>query len=152
MAEHVDEEIVLDSSRNVAKEMSDKTNKVRTCTRCGQATKGHDGPCGLRCTNVLASPESLRHAPEQWENMMLNLTPVKDTREEEEVPADSPAKAMEKIKFDKDGEKHITETDLSLKKADYPHPQKCCYEQCDLIFESKNVFAQHILKHMKQGD
>ena len=111
MAEHVDEEIVLDSSRNVAKEMSDKTNKVRTCTRCGQATKGLDGPCGLRCTNILASPELLRHAPEQGEDMLLNLTPVRDTREEEEVSADSPAhdpKPMEKVKVDEDGERFKT--------------------------------------------
>ena len=57
---------------------------------------------------------------------MLNLTPVKDTREEEEVPADYPVIAMEKIKVNKDGEKHITETDLYIKKVDYPYPQKCC--------------------------
>ena len=37
-----------------------------------------------------------------------NLTPVKDTREEEEVPSDSPSKGKEKIKVDKNGEKHIT--------------------------------------------
>ena len=82
-AEHVDEELAFDSSRNVSKEIIVKANKVRTCTRCGQATKGHDGPCGLRCTNMLASPELLRHAPEQGEDMLLNLTPVRDTREEE---------------------------------------------------------------------
>ena len=112
VAEHVEKDVAFDSSKNVSKEMIFEANKVRTCTRCGQATKGHDGPCGLRCTNVLTSPELMRHAPEQGEDMLLNLTPVRDTREEEEVSEDSPVhapKAMEKVKVNENNEKFKTE-------------------------------------------
>ena len=89
---------------------------------------------------MVACPESLCHAPEQGEEMLLNLTPVRDTREEEEVLENTLAhapNAMEKVRVDKE---------------DYPHPQKCCYEKCDLVFKSKDVFAKHIMNHLKQGD
>ena len=123
VAENVPKEVAEDVSKEISKEIVLEANKVRTCKSCGQPTKGHNGPCGLKCTNnVVASPESLRHAPEQGEDMLLNLTPVRDTREEEEVIENSPAyapKAMEKVRVDNE---------------DYPHPQKCCYEKCDFFF------------------
>ena len=89
---------------------------------------------------MVDSPETLCHAPGQGEDMLLNLTPVRDTREEGEVLENSPAharKAMEKVR---------------VEKQDYPHPQRCCYVKCDLDFKSKDVFAKHIMNHMKQGD
>ena len=109
---NVDKEVAVDSSKNVSKETFVEAKKVRTCTRCGQVTKGHTGPCGLKCTNVLASPELLRHAFEQGEDMLLNMTPGKDIREEDKLLENSPIHApiaMEKLNIYEDINQFKTE-------------------------------------------
>ena len=54
--------------------------RPRTCTRCGQPSKGHLGPCGERC-QVKAAPQSLRAASAPDDP--ATMPPMKDTREEE---------------------------------------------------------------------
>ena len=111
VAENVHKKVAEDVIKDVSTKLVLEANKVRTCKRCGQPTKGHNGPCGIKCTNVLASPESLRHAPEQGVDMLLNLTPVKDIREEDNLLEDSPEhapKAMEKVEVDEDTSKFKT--------------------------------------------
>ena len=43
--------------------------RARTCTICGQSTRGHPGPCGKQCTNVQSSPEVVRSTMEDCENL-----------------------------------------------------------------------------------
>ena len=38
------------------------------------------------------------------------------------------------------------------KSDEYPHPQKCCFEQCDLFLNTKTEYAKHIMNHWKEGD
>ena len=35
---------------------------------------------------------------------------------------------------------------------EYPHPQKCCFEQCDLVLHRKSEYAKHIMHHWKEDD
>ena len=43
------------------------------------------------------------------------------------------------------------DTDNS-KKKEHSYPQKCYYEQCDLVLENNTEFVKHIMIHMKRGD
>ena len=89
------------------------------------------------------SPEKVR---ENSEETSLTVSPLRDTRrEEQETDKEEEAPSLpEKLVKLHDTTKE--KNDLSPKKDDYPHPQKCCYEPCDLYFESKTEFEQHILK------
>ena len=63
------------------------TNNL-TYTRCGNPT---NGPCGVSCSNVPASPELLRQTPGEGDTS-LTLTPVREVRESEAVKGDSISK------------------------------------------------------------
>ena len=78
-------------------DVAETATNVRTCTRCGKPTKGYSGPCGVRCSNVPASPELLRQTPGEGDTS-LTLTPVREVRESEAIPeTKSPEKLREKI-------------------------------------------------------
>ena len=65
--------------------------KGRTCSRCNQPTKEHPGPCGVRCSNVPASPELLCQTPGKGDTS-LTLNPVREIREKKDVISDSISK------------------------------------------------------------
>ena len=47
VAENVPKEVAEHVSKDVSKEKVLEANKVRTCKRCGQLTKGHTGRCAM---------------------------------------------------------------------------------------------------------
>ena len=94
------------------------------------------------------SPEKVREISEETPLTVLSLRDTRREEQETEKEEEAPSLPEELVKFhDTTKEKN----DLSPKKDDYPHPQKCCYEPCDLYFENKTEYAGHFLKHMKQG-
>ena len=48
VAKNLAKEVAEDVSKDVSKEIVLEANKVCTCKRCGQQTKGHNGPCGMK--------------------------------------------------------------------------------------------------------
>ena len=94
------------------------------------------------------SPEKVR---ENSKETSLTVSPLRDTRREEqekEKEEEAPSLPEELVKLHDTTEEKM---DLFPKKDDYPHPQKFCFEPCDLYFENKTEYAGHVLKHMKQG-
>ena len=67
---------VAEEAATPAQDEAEPAPKGRTCTRCSQPTRGHPGPCGVRCSNVPASPELLRDTPGKGDTS-LTLTPVR---------------------------------------------------------------------------
>ena len=107
-------------------DVAETAPNIRTCTRCGKPTKGHPGPCGVRCSNVPASPELLRQTPGEGDTS-LNLTPVREVRESEAVTGDSTSKH--------------TVDEQSFKHQGF----QCDY--CDYRNNSKDILKEHMKKH-----
>ena len=107
-------------------DVAEAATNVRTCTRCGKPTKGHPGPCGVRCSNVPASPELLRQTPVEGDTS-LTLTPVREVRESEAVTGDSTLKtALDELRFQQQS-------------------FRCDY--CDYRNTSKDILYEHMKKH-----
>ena len=107
-------------------DVAETATNVRNCTRCGKPTKGHPGPCGVRCSNVPASPELLRQTPGEGDTS-LTLTPVREFRESEAVIGDSTSKqALDEPRFQQQG-------------------LRCDY--CDCRNNSKDILKEHMKKH-----
>ena len=107
-------------------DVAETATNVRNCKRCGKPTKGHPGPCGVRCSNVPASPELLRQTPGEGDTS-LTLTPVREFRESEAVIGDSTSKqALDEPRFQQQG-------------------LRCDY--CDYRNNSKDILKEHMKKH-----
>ena len=124
------------------------------CEHCASSFKTENGlkiHVG-KSHKALKSSLSPEKVCENSEETSQTVSPLRDTRREEqetEKEEEAPSLPEELVKLHDTTKEKI---DLSPKKDDYPHPQKCCYEPCDLYFENKTEYACHVLKHMKQGD
>ena len=121
----VTEELVEQADAPVL-DVAEAATNIRTCTRCGKPTKGHPGPCGVRCLNVPASPELLRQIPVEGDTS-LTLTPVREVRESEAVTGDSTLKpTLDEHRFQQQA-------------------FRCDY--CDYRNNSKDILYEHMKKH-----
>ena len=135
-------------------EATSLSEAIFQCEHCASSFKTENGlkihvGKSHKALKSSLSPEKVR---ENSEETSLTVSPLRDTRREEqetEKEEEAPSLPEEVVKLHDTTKEKI---DLSPKKDDYPHPQKCCYEPCDLYFENKTEYAAHVLKHMKQGD
>ena len=132
---------------------SEETDNVK-CKQCGLTFKSKKGltiHIGKlhKTETILPSPEKVRCSSPIGE-LSLTLTPPlgprNEHRESVSVKVSEESLPLLKVDEEQDPEK------LRVNKGDYPHPQKCCYEKCDLVFKNKDEFAKHIMNHMKKGD
>jgi uncharacterized C2H2 Zn-finger protein len=135
-------------------EATSLSEAIFECEHCASSFKTENGlkiHIG-KSHKSLKSSLSPKKVHENSEETSLTVSPLRDTRREEqeaEKEEEAPSLPGELVKLHDTTKEKI---DLSPKKDDYPHPQKCCYEPCDLYFENKTEYAGHVLKHMKQGD